>query len=76
MNIVWSLLLMLPAGWGLGVAFAFLMYPGSGQAPIVTIIGAWALLLPLIVIPWTSSDNRLRLMQALTVIGVLAMVVA
>jgi hypothetical protein len=76
MNIVWSLLLLLPAGWGFGVALAFLIYPGSGQAPIVTIIGAWAVLLPLVVIPWTSSANRLRLMQVLAVIGVLAMMLA
>lgn len=76
MNIVWALLLMIPAGWGLGVALAFVIYRGSAQAPIVTILGAWAVLLAIILIPWTSSGRRLRVMQVLAIVGVLAMMAA
>ncbi len=46
---------------------------GFGQLPAATIAAALPLLLAAALVPWTTPDRRLRLMQALAAFGVVIM---
>ena len=74
MPVVWSLLLALPASWGLGLAGAMLIDRSSSMLPAMTILAVLAILVLLSVSPWAAPTVRLRLMQGLAVFSVLLMI--
>ncbi len=75
MAVLWSLLLAIPASWGIGLALARMVDRTANMLPAVTILGVFAVLGAAAVLPWAAAPVRLRLMQGLALASLLLMVV-
>jgi hypothetical protein len=73
MPMAWTLLLALPAGWGLGLGIAALIDRSSNMLPAITILMTLAVLVVVAVMPWATQAVRLKVMQGLAIAGLLLM---
>ncbi len=73
MPMVWTPLLALPAGWGLGLGIAVLIDRSSTMLPAIIILMTLSVLVVVAMVPWATHAVRLKVMQGLAVAGLLLM---